>query len=119
MTPIAAAIITALVEIARRIGRWAVKKLSRWAVEKLLHYLEARVELFEERRKRAKRAARKKWLGFRIRNWTWAIKKIRELRPDLETAAVRAYCKATGTALAKVPMYAPHETCPAGAEEAA
>lgn len=118
MTSIALYLIEILVEIARRIGRWFVKKLTRWALTKLLHYAEGRVELFQERLARAKKKGWKRnaaWQRFRIGNWLYAIATLKKHRARLEESAVRAYCKASRTALSKIPMYAPHETCPAEA----
>lgn len=115
MTRIAQHLIEILITIARRIGRWFVRKLAKWAIKKMINYAEGRIELFQERLARAKRLGWKRnaqWQRFRISNWLYAIATLKKHRARLEESAVRKYCMASGTVLSKIPMYSSHETCP-------
>ena len=102
-------IIKGLLELARNIGRWVVKKIARRAVLWLVHYMQGRVEVFMERHRRARSERRKRWLKGRISRWLRAIDWLRENVRSLQTRAARAYCRGTDAALAALPLVAAGE----------
>lgn len=99
-------IILGLIEIARSIGRWVVEKLSYRAAQWVIHYMEGRVEVFQQRFARARTKHRQSWLRGRISRWMAAIVWLRSHVAALSKAAVRVYCKGTDKALRKIPLVA-------------
>jgi hypothetical protein len=78
--------------------------------------MEKKIATFRRRRERARVRnwpLRERWLKGKIERWAWAIAQVTKRKAELADKAVRAYCKATDTALAKVPFYASSERCPA------
>ncbi|HWB76606.1 MAG TPA: hypothetical protein VG755_16690 [Nannocystaceae bacterium] len=66
-------IVSTLVDVALRIGRWLVRRLSARGALWLQHYMEGKVEDFERRLARARTERRKRWLKGRISRWNRAI----------------------------------------------
>jgi hypothetical protein len=63
-------IVSELIGIARRVGRWVINRLIKRGAMRLGAYMIERAEgVFTERLKRAKTARRKRWLRGRIRRW--------------------------------------------------
>jgi hypothetical protein len=115
MNPVAAKLVSILIDIARAIGRWVVKKLVNLGIKKGLPWMEKKIATFRRRRERARVRnwpLRERWLKGKIERWGWAIAQVRKHGKSLADKAVRAYCKAADTALAKVPFYASAEKCP-------
>jgi len=109
---IPARILKGLLEIARAIGRWAIEKLAYRTAQWLIHYMEGRVEVFLERRRRAMRRgndSRVEWLDGRIKRWGAAIRWLRSHVQSLAKASVRAYCQVTNAALREIPRVAAGE----------
>lgn len=65
-------LVTALLDLAVRIGRWLVKRLAKWAISHVVGYMKGKVEDFRRRLARAKAVRRRKWLRGRIARWTKA-----------------------------------------------
>lgn len=55
------------------IGRWLLRVAVRHGRDGLAVYMECRVEVFDERLKRAKSKQRRRWLRGRIRRWSIVI----------------------------------------------
>lgn len=116
MTTLAAKIVSLLIDIARAIGRWVVKRLANLGMKRGVAWIEGRIGVFRKRLARAVKngwALRERWLDGRISRWLRARAWILKNQKKIEDKAVRAYCKLSDTALAKVPYYAPAELCPA------
>ncbi len=64
--------VTALIDIAVRIGKWLVKRIAYWARDHVVGYMKGKIEDFKRRRANAKSARRKRWLSGRITRWTRA-----------------------------------------------
>jgi hypothetical protein len=93
-----------------------VKKIVDLGIRKGLPWMEKKIATFRRRRERARVRnwpLRERWLKGKIERWGWAIAQVRKHEKTLADKAVKAYCKATSTALAKVPFYASAEKCPA------
>lgn len=81
-------LVTALLDLAVRIGRWLVRRLAKWAVSHVVGYMLGKVEDFKRRLARAKIPRRKTWLRGRIARWTKAADWIeRNALAKLEDAA--------------------------------
>lgn len=96
------ALLTGLVAIARAIGRWVIMRLGEYGRTKLVHYMEARIDVFYDRIKRARSKAGRRWLTGRINRWnkaiTWLKTKAKALTKKLAELA-DGYLKDKGYAL--------------------
>jgi hypothetical protein len=113
---IAAKLVKVLVDIARAIGRAIVRRVVNLGIKRGIPWMKKRIAVFTRRRWRAIDNGwklRERWLFGKIERWKWALAKVEKHRDALSSKAVKAYCNATGTALAKVPWYADVEKCPA------
>jgi hypothetical protein len=62
-----------IVAIARAIGRWVIMRLGEYGRVKLVHYMEGRIDVFQDRLERARSNRRRRWLTGRINRWLKAI----------------------------------------------
>lgn len=99
------AIITGLINLARRIGRWLLRKLLEIGGEWLCGYMAGKLGDFRRRLAKAKTERRKRWLRGRIRRWSKALTWLTENRGDYGLDIVEAADAAAG----KIPMVAKAE----------
>lgn len=59
-----------LISLARRIGKWLLRRVITRGAVRLGHYLIEHCEVFRNRLARAKTERRKRWLKGRISRWT-------------------------------------------------
>lgn len=74
---------TAILRIARAIGRWVLERLVARGLEILLGYMAGKVDDFCLRLSRTKSPQRRAWLRGRIRRWRKAIEVLLEFRRQL------------------------------------
>lgn len=60
-----------LVATVAKAGRWLIRRLVKWGIRKLIGFVEARIDTFVWRLKKARSKRRKRWLRWRIR---WRVK---------------------------------------------
>lgn len=77
-------LVSEVIAIARRIGRWIVEHLVKHGATRLGHYMILRADtVFRRRLARAKTPRRKAWLKGRIKRWTavgeWLLARAEEI----------------------------------------
>lgn len=95
-------IIQGLLNIAKKIGRWVIRRLSERGAIRLLGYMEGKIDDFKRRIARIEKFSKKltkmskrriAWIQFRIRNWSAAVSWISNNNTALKEAAVRKFDK--------------------------
>lgn len=93
-------LVSALIDIARRIGRWVIERLARVAGRRLGFYMLERAEVFRARAKRAKSARRKRWHTGRAKRWekagAWLLAWSDDVGKCIATEADTLLAKAKG-----------------------
>ena len=99
------AIINGLINIARRIGRWILRKLLEIGGDWLCGYMAGKIGDMRRRLARAKTERRKRWLRGRIRRWDKALGWLNANRHDIGSDIVEA----ADSAASSIPMVAKAE----------
>lgn len=86
-------LVTALIELAVRIGRWVLERLAKRGFGRLIGYMEGKVDDFERRLARSKSARRKRWLRGRIDRWTCAVAWLEAHSSKVAGKVVREVCR--------------------------
>lgn len=110
------ALVSALLDLAIRIGRAIVRRLARWAVKRVVVWMRKRVGVFKDRWHRARiegDAWRERWNLGRIERWTKAADWIEERALQTLGEAARKVC--TLPAFRKLPEVASCEKLAAAA----
>lgn len=97
-------LVSGLIDIAIRLGRWVVRRLARWAVDHVVGYMLGKIDDFQRRLAKAKTERRKKWLRGRVRRWTRAAAWIQSRALEKLKDAAGEACKLP--AFAKLPEVA-------------
>jgi hypothetical protein len=66
-------LVSALIDIAVRIGKVIVRRLAKWTLTRLTKWMRGRVRVFQGRLLMAKTDRRRAWLAGRIHRWLDAI----------------------------------------------
>ncbi len=105
----------AFLPLLRRAGRWLIKRLVRWGLPKLIHFIECRIDTFQDRLGRARTKRRKAWLRWRISWRRKVLRWLREHQRQLTVKAIRALDRGVDAAARRIPWDAVGERFPAWA----
>jgi hypothetical protein len=86
-------LVTALLDLAVRIGKAIARRLARWTVRRVVAWMRERIEVFRDRLGEATRERRKLWLRGRINRWTQAANWIEARALKALGEAARQVCK--------------------------
>jgi hypothetical protein len=91
-----------LISIARKLGRWILRRIIARGLDLTIGYLDGKIDDFGRRRARAKTARRKRWLAGRIRRWRAALSWLRDRRRWIRRRIVEEIDRELGSQLAMV-----------------
>jgi hypothetical protein len=86
-------IVTLLIDLAVRLGRFILERLARHGYKRLLSYMRRRIKVFRGRLERARTVHREVWLRGRIERWTNAIKWLEQNAAKVAAEAVHTICE--------------------------
>lgn len=75
------ALIGAAIDILRWVGRWVLRRIGQVGRKRIIAYMEEKIDLFYALAKGAflrKQTLREGWYRFRARNWTRAVKWLKD-----------------------------------------
>jgi hypothetical protein len=89
-------LVSALIDIAIRIGKAIIRNLARWTLKRLLRWMWKRVGVFKERWERARiegNERRQRWLLGRIERWSRAANWLEERALETLREAAKQACQ--------------------------
>ena len=82
-------ILQAFIRLLWRVGKWLLRLIARHGAKRLAAYMRVRIDVFADKRKRARTKRRRRWLDGRIHRWRYAVAFLEQNEQKITIGVIR------------------------------